>query len=1000
MMRINVTTHRGNKIAICVAAMIMSWFIPVAMIAQQNIGINTATPHASALLDIQSTNKGVLIPRMTLAQRNAIPTPATGLLILQTNITPGFYYYTGTAWARVTALNSLLADLDGDTEINVEKNPDEDMIRMRTGGTEGVILKKNSNDRTLLEMPTTLGNTYLGLDAGKANVAGINNTVAGDSSLVSNTESSNTAIGSKALKSTTTGANNTAVGFNTLTASTLATQNTAVGHACMQVNTAGQMVAIGFNALNKNTTGDYNTAIGVNTLHENTTGTQNTAAGTEALHDNTVGDFNTAIGHFALHANTTGERNTAFGFHALEDNITGTNNTGFGSQALAANITGDFNTASGMNAMKAFISGDYNTAIGFEALTTAVSGDHNTAMGYQALKANIGGIKNTAVGYQAMLLATGHDNTAIGYLALKDLTNGSFNTAMGSGSLGSITSGSNNTGVGFMAEVIPGNLNNATAIGARSIAEKSNSLILGSIAGKNGATETARVGIGTSAPHSLAILELASTQKGLALPRMTNVQRNAISSPAEGLLVYSTTSHSPWMYNGNEWDNLEDMIGGMGAMQGDGLVYDEIAEDFYVGYPNMIEDSDGDSYISMVYGATDNIFKVNLAGTEIFRVEALSYTNSGVTRINTNSSNEVNNFYLGEMAGQNQAGGGTDNTAIGYSSLKENINGSFNTAIGAFALGQLDYGTENVAIGYQSMDQTTEGDYNVAIGQGALSASPLGSKNVAIGYQALNTGSNFFGNTAIGSSADIAVGKSFSTAIGANAYAADHNCIVLGSISGINGATASTNVGIGTTAPEARMHVKVNSTQSASTNLLLQDTLADFARIHFMNTTNSILWEVNAKPEVNDAAARLNFRYIVDILSVHGDGDAVLAGALTQNSDATLKKNIHQLESALDNTLSLHGYQYHWIDTTRNQALQYGVLAQEIEKAYPELVYTDPQGIKSVNYAGLLPVLLESIKTLAGLQQLQEDQLETSNNLIESLEKQAELFEHAVTKRD
>src|SRR5450755_3884068 len=65
-------------------------------------GIGTTTPNASSLLDITSTTKGMLAPRMTKAQRDAIATPATGLLIYQTNNTPGFYYYSGTAWTAVT----------------------------------------------------------------------------------------------------------------------------------------------------------------------------------------------------------------------------------------------------------------------------------------------------------------------------------------------------------------------------------------------------------------------------------------------------------------------------------------------------------------------------------------------------------------------------------------------------------------------------------------------------------------------------------------------------------------------------------------------------------------------------------------------------------------------------------------------------------------------------------------------------------------------------------
>lgn len=66
-----------------------------------NVGIGTNTPQASAQLDITSTDKGLLIPRLSQAQRDAIAAPATGLLVFQTDNTAGFYYYNGTAWAKV-----------------------------------------------------------------------------------------------------------------------------------------------------------------------------------------------------------------------------------------------------------------------------------------------------------------------------------------------------------------------------------------------------------------------------------------------------------------------------------------------------------------------------------------------------------------------------------------------------------------------------------------------------------------------------------------------------------------------------------------------------------------------------------------------------------------------------------------------------------------------------------------------------------------------------------
>jgi hypothetical protein len=66
----------------------------------QSVSINNsgAAADTSAMLDISSTAKGLLIPRMSAGQRTAIATPATGLLVYQTDGDPGFYYYNGSNW--------------------------------------------------------------------------------------------------------------------------------------------------------------------------------------------------------------------------------------------------------------------------------------------------------------------------------------------------------------------------------------------------------------------------------------------------------------------------------------------------------------------------------------------------------------------------------------------------------------------------------------------------------------------------------------------------------------------------------------------------------------------------------------------------------------------------------------------------------------------------------------------------------------------------------------
>ncbi|MHC1703188.1 MAG: beta strand repeat-containing protein [Tenuifilaceae bacterium] len=68
--------------------------------ANAQVAINTdgSAPNSSSMLDVVSITRGFLAPRMTLAQRNGIGSPATGLLIYQTDNTPGFYYYNGLTW--------------------------------------------------------------------------------------------------------------------------------------------------------------------------------------------------------------------------------------------------------------------------------------------------------------------------------------------------------------------------------------------------------------------------------------------------------------------------------------------------------------------------------------------------------------------------------------------------------------------------------------------------------------------------------------------------------------------------------------------------------------------------------------------------------------------------------------------------------------------------------------------------------------------------------------
>jgi hypothetical protein len=69
----------------------------------QNVAINTdgSIANPSAILDIKSTNKGLLTPRLTQAQRDLINNPASGLLVYQIDNTPGFYFFDGNGWTKI-----------------------------------------------------------------------------------------------------------------------------------------------------------------------------------------------------------------------------------------------------------------------------------------------------------------------------------------------------------------------------------------------------------------------------------------------------------------------------------------------------------------------------------------------------------------------------------------------------------------------------------------------------------------------------------------------------------------------------------------------------------------------------------------------------------------------------------------------------------------------------------------------------------------------------------
>ena len=168
-----------------------------------------------------------------------------------------------------------------------------------------------------------------------------------------------------------------------------------------------------------------------------------------------------------------------------------------------------------------------------------------------------------------------------------------------------------------------------------------------------------------------------------------------------------------------------------------------------------------------------------------------------------------NNIISGRLALTNTSFGvnalpnssaGSENVAIGSSALLNNTTGVRNTALGFSALTGNTTGTQNIGVGYFALNSNTTGRFNTAFGNSALESLVTGDGNTAIGYSAGTGTLSGEQNTLIGAAAASADGITFATAIGAGAYVAASNSLVLGG--------PNTSVGIGTDSPTNTFHVK------------------------------------------------------------------------------------------------------------------------------------------------------------------------------------------------
>ena len=526
--------------------------------------------------------------------------------------------------------------------------------------------------------------------------------------------------------------------------------------------------------------------------------------------------------------------------------------------------------------------------------------------------------------------------------------------------------------------------------------------------------------------ESTAMLDIKSTSKGLLVPRLDSLQRVGIVLPATGLLVFDTDANAFFYYDGADWLNLttnvispasatvNDLLFSVINIAGDtvfavypegvrinvgdgvgkankggfavgGLASGKAGEDQYLYVtpdsvrvyvdPNVKANKGGFAVGGLASGKSsggyfhilkDNYFIGHESGSNITTGLYNSFFGYQAGKANTEGSS---NIFIGNQAGLVNEDGfwnvfigntsgisnisGYRNTFVGYATGRDNTTGALNTFIGNYAGLNNTEGLANTILGNYAGNKNTTGDENVFVGQSAGAGNLTGNQNIYIGRQAGYNNESGIGNVVIGTFAGQAdTISTYNVFIGyqaANNVLAGTGNVVLGNKAGYN---------------ETSLSNKLIISNNSTTNLIEGDFSAEDLRF-------------NANVGINVAP---DASYDLKI-----NGDAFSIGGTWGGSDLKWKKNISDLNNVLKDVNKLKPVSYDWKvdeypEMNFSNRKQIGLIAQELEKVFPELVKTDEKGNKAISYEKLSVILLKSI-------QEQQQQIDDLKKEIESLKR-------------
>jgi trimeric autotransporter adhesin len=346
----------------------------------------------------------------------------------------------------------------------------------------------------------------------------------------------------------------------------------------------------------------------------------------------------------------------------------------------------------------------------------------------------------------------------------------------------------------------------------------------------------------------------------------------------------------------------------------------------------------------------DNAFFGNDAGQSNTTGGSNSFFGKGAGADNTTATG---NSFFGALAGNSNTTGANNaffgfeagrlsddafnNSFFGFEAGESNVIG-LNNAFFGFTAGKLNTGSRNSFFGSGAGQVSTGGFHNSFFGGQAGGANTTGDDNSFFGLDsglANTTGSN---NSTFGATANVGASNlTNATAIGAKAFVTTSNSLVLGQINGTNGATASTNVGIGTTAPLDRLHVN------------------GIIRVITLGAAGSTSLCRNSNEQISTCSSSLRY-----------------------------KTNISPFGSGLNLVNRLQPITFNWKDGGMRDL---GLGAEDVAAIEPLLVTRNDKGeVEGVKYDRIAVVLLNAVKEQQQFIQKQQTQIDELKKTLNAMQ--------------